>query len=468
MTATSIDDRLALPQLFDSAFALDEWRHHYHHGLLSIEASIDSIDRANRTALTAIKNTAFPLAYHGQNNRILQSLRGDLLAKAMSEITPKENVQRARLNTPLRVGFVSKHLRDCTVGHYFRRFITDLADERIATYAYACGTADAFTDSLEARVTHPRRFSLTDSDNISETTLVRIATAIAADALDVLIYPEIGMEPLIEKLAAMRLAPLQCAFWGHPDTTGLPTIDVFFSAASMEPQNAQTHYRERLQLLPGLGCAYPTPPPPEPLGREQLGLPNNTPLLVCAQSSFKWRPEFIAAVARILLVQPQVKLVYFANRDRLAELAFKEHLTTRLAEAGVDTAVRIVTLAECSRTRFLAVLAACDLALDTFDFSGGNTTLDALSVGLPVVSLPGEFMRGRQSMAMLQIVGAETLIAQNAEHYARIAVALLDNPHTRHKLRTHLRENVTRLFEDATPINALREWLLAQKTYKTV
>jgi predicted O-linked N-acetylglucosamine transferase (SPINDLY family) len=275
-----------------------------------------------------------------------------------------------------------------------------------------------------------------------------------------LIYPEIGMEPFIEKLAAMRLAPLQCALWGHPDTTGLPTIDVFFSAESMEPANAQTHYRERLQLLPNLGCSYPKPPAPAALSPQELGLPKDVPLIICAQSSFKWRAPFVDALARVLRETPTASLVYFENRDAIAAYAFKSFLHMRLLEHGVDATSRTIALGETIREAFLAVLKHCDIALDTFDFSGGNTTLDSLSVGLPVVTLPGEFMRARQSMAMLKRVGADELIAKNVGDYVKIATTLLADESRRSALRTAIIARVDTLFDDAAPIASLRAWIL--------
>jgi CRISPR-associated protein Csy1 len=452
---------LAMPQLFDNEAAIDQWRERYRNALEQLQALADEV---KPSALSLIQDTAFSLAYHGRNNLSLQSMRGDLLARSVGAITPMRAMHNTATDAPLRVGFVSKHLRDCTVGHYFRRFITDLADDQIATYTYACGSADSFTELLEAEVTVPRRFPLEPHENHSEAALVRIANVIAADALDVLIYPEIGMEPLIEKLAAMRLAPMQCALWGHPDTTGLPTIDVFFSAESMEPNNGPAHYREALHLLPGLGCAYPTPPPPEPLTRAALALPSDVPLLVCAQSSFKWRPNFLATIATILHAQTSARLVYFENRNPIAARAFSEYLGTQLHKHDIDSASRVIALQESTRSRFLATLAACDLALDTFDFSGGNTTLDSLSVGLPVVTLPGEFMRGRQSMAMLGIVGAQRLIARDAKDYAHIAATLLGDATTRHALRSHIHEHAHRLFDDTAPVAALRKWLLRERS----
>src|SRR5208282_3907761 len=115
---------------------------------------------------------------------------------------------------------------------------------------------------------------------------------ILARTPDVLIYPEIGMDPMTIKLASLRLVPVQVATWGHPETTGLPTIDYYLSAAQMEPPEPQLNYTERLVALPHLGCAYgrlPTVVAAPDLGK--LGIIQDCPLLVCAGMPFKYAPE---------------------------------------------------------------------------------------------------------------------------------------------------------------------------------
>src|SRR5438128_11043285 len=73
-----------------------------------------------------------------------------------------------------------------------------------------------------------------------------VAPAVRTDRLDMLVYPELGMDVTSFGLAALRLAPLQCAGWGHPMTTGHATIDAFFSCETMASGEAQRHYSEKL------------------------------------------------------------------------------------------------------------------------------------------------------------------------------------------------------------------------------
>ena len=459
VTPDSVDARLTVPENYPDEAAIDAWRERYREGLTQVaKATPDTLTHGERSAL--VRHTAFRLAYHGRSDLALQSERGDWLSALMRPLTPLLAKRAANRGQKIRVAFASKHIRDCTVGHYFKRFFTELAvlgDERIEVFVYGCGKSDAFTIEIEARVAQLRHF---DHD---ENALLAMANAIAADAPDVLIYPEIGMEPIIEKLAAMRLAPLQGMLWGHPVTSGLPAVDIFFSAAAVEPDNAQAHYRERLHLLPQLGTCYPQPPPPSLLSRKQLGLPENVALAVCAQSPFKWSPRFTSAVAEILVQTPVARLVVFdspaANRSR----AFDAYLEHFFAPRGIDIKARVIRLPQTFRADFLAVLAACDIGLDTFGFSGGNTSLDALSVGLPVVTLPGEFMRGRQTLAMLRMLPAivETeLVATDSADFVQRAVNLLRDHEIRNTLCKVIRANAQHLFNRPEAVIALREWLM--------
>src|SRR3974390_3029008 len=73
---------------------------------------------------------------------------------------------------------------------------------------------------------------------------------------------------------------------------------------------------------------------------------------------------------------------------------------------------------------YLQLNACCDVMLDTLHWSGGNTSLDAIASGLPIVTLPGAFMRGRQSAGMLAMLGGEELVARDAVSYVETAVAI--------------------------------------------
>src|SRR4029453_14876143 len=111
-----------------------------------------------------------------------------------------------------------------------------------------------------------------------------VAPVIRDDELDVLVFPELGMDHATFALAALRLAPRQLAGWGHPVTSGHATIDGFITWGDMEPPAAAVPHREALLRLPGIGTNYRRPDLPERADRARFGLPEDRVLLLCPQS----------------------------------------------------------------------------------------------------------------------------------------------------------------------------------------
>ena len=168
--------------------------------------------------------------------------------------------------------------------------------------------------------------------------VLEIAQSIAAGAPDVVVYPELGMDATTFALAALRLAPVQCAGWGHPVTSGLPTIDAMFTSGPMEPSDGDTHYRERLVRLPGIGTRYARPSLPERASRAALGLPDRGPLLLFPQSLFKLHPADDRRVARVLAAAPEARVVAFAGRHPRLTAKWRARLDPVLDFHGVAPA----------------------------------------------------------------------------------------------------------------------------------
>ena len=118
--------------------------------------------------------------------------------------------------------------------------------------------------------------------------------AITACELDIALYPEIGSDPMTAKLASLRLAPVQVVTWGHPETSGLPTMDIFISARALEPEKAaENNYSERLVMLPDLGVyVEPLNLPDADADLNSLELPADRPLLLCPGQPFKYAAQY--------------------------------------------------------------------------------------------------------------------------------------------------------------------------------
>jgi CRISPR-associated protein Csy1 len=286
-----------------------------------------------------------------------------------------------------------------------------------------------------------------------------VAQRIADLQADLIIYPELGMDGRTLSLAALRLSPRQACAWGHPSTTGLPTIDAFFSCAEMEPPDAAAHYREPLRLLPGIGTVYAAPTLPAPHSRHELGLPTDRSLYLLPQSPFKLHPQADAVVVDIVQRDPQALIVLFAGPAHGATVHLQRRLRGALRAAGCDPTHSLHWLPMCPRDSYLAVNRACDVMLDSLHWSGGNASIDALTCGLPVITCPGALMRGRQSSAMLRRLHRGDWIANSPTQQAELAVAVARQRRERDMAADEagMVEGIAALLGDPAPLAALVE-----------
>lgn len=452
--ALALARRLYLPQVYVDAAEAARWRARFEQGLADLEAELEQLKGSARQVF-ALNRTNFLLAYQGEDDLDLQRRHSRLLGALAGHARPEWLAPRAPTydgSRRLRVGFAGTIFRDCTAGRYFERWITRLDPRRFERVVYHMAPlADDFTRRIAGAV--DRFVTLRDSGEAC------IAT-ISADRLDVLVQPEVGMTPLSYLLAALRVAPVQCAGWGHPVTTGGDGIDAYFTCGAMEPADAAAHYSERLVRLPGLGVSYPMPEPAPPFPREQLRLPVDRRLYVCPQSLFKIHPDMDEVFARLLEADPGGALVFFQATARAVTERFAARVQRALSARGLAPGSQLKFLPRMNTTAFRRVLAAGDVVVDTIRWSGGNTSLDAIAAGAPVVTLPGRFMRARQTAAMLRMMGLAELIAESTEDLVARAVSIARDPGRNRDLRRRIAERRGRLFDQAEPLEAFAEALL--------
>lgn len=220
--------------------------------------------------------------------------------------------------------------------------------------------------------------------------------AILGQRLEALIYPEIGMDALTIKLASLRLAPVQIAAWGHPETTGLPTLDHYLSAEDLEPADAQRGYRERLVLLPRLGCAYrPLPVSAADTDFGNLSGDPGVPLLLCPGTPYKYVPKHDWMFVEIARRLGRCGLVFFTHVHSHLSQKLQRRLEASFARAGARFSDYGIFIPWLPRPSYYALMKRADAMLDTIGFSGFNTAVQAAECALPVVTCEGAFLRGR-------------------------------------------------------------------------
>ena len=398
--------------------------------------------------------THFFSAYQGENDRgVMQDLarvyRG-------VECCPAAHAGGWRPRGPrIRVGFLSAHFRDHTIGRQNLGRVQRLSRREFEVTVISLGSsadalAQAYREAADRFVQAPRQPAAA-------------RRLIAELQLDVLIFADVGMDAVTQTLAYSRMAPIQCVTWGHPDTTGSPAIDHFISSRLLETDEADEHYSERLVRLPNLGVCYRRPAlSGPPRSREFFGLNPARHVYLCPQTLFKFHPDFDPVLRGILEADPLADLVVLEGRV--------SNWTTRLLRRwartlpGLERRVRFVS--PQPNADFLSLLAQADVALDPFPFGGGNTTYEALAVGLPVVTWPGRFLRGRISHALYQRMGMLTAVAGSSDEYVALAVRLATERDFSHAVRQQIAETRDVLFENAQDVTAWEDLLreLAEET----
>ncbi len=388
----------------------------------------------------------FYLAYHARDDRPLQETIGRFYRGACPSLSEDLARPAVRPDGRIAIGFVSTLLRTHTIGRLNRGLIEGLDRRRFHITLIAPDHGD---DPLAAALAASADRVLRLPSRLAEA-----RRTIADLRLDLLYFPDIGMEPMTYFLAFARLAPVQLMTWGHPDTTGLGTVDWMLSAECMEPAGAEAHYVERLACLPGPTVDLARPPVPARLKtRAELGLPDGR-LYVCPQSLFKLHPDGDPVFARILREDPGGRLVLIHGRHpNWAALT-----TARLEAAGADPG-RIVALPHLAGADYLSLLAAADVVLDPIHYSGGHSSLEAFAMGAPIVTWPGRFMRARHTAGFYRLMGIDEPVARDLDHYADLAVGIANDPVRRRRLSAEIRGASSVLFDSVSSVAAIEDFL---------
>lgn len=401
----------------------------------------DALDRAADSGLrledpaSQVGRVPFYLAFHGLDDRTLAERFNDVLRAA----TPA--FQAPRPDTPrppgrMRVGVFSTFLNNHTVLRYTEGLIRAMAArpdlETVAIPTTAIPTAARrHLEHLGAAVAPVSRH------------YPQAAAEIRGMHLDALVFADMGMEPLSLALAHSHLAPRRIVLAGHPVTTGIRGLDGYVTSAMLEPANYAAHYTEPLIDAPFWPLDYSrTGPGPHFLPVSDSD--PSAPVLLCVQSLFKIHPDMDGAFREILARVPGAELHFVGMRAGMEPVT--ERFRTRLSAAGIDVDDRVRFLPRMSLLEYLGRLRSADVVLDSWFFSGGDSSLSALAAGVPIVTREGAFYRGRQTAALMREIGIPDTIAGTGEAYIDLAVSLATDRALTADLRRRVESGAGRLF----------------------
>lgn len=397
----------------------------------------------------------FYLAYHGECNADLMRSYTELIratCPSVEYVAPhcKEPVPRANANK-IRIGFASKFFQAHTIGKFFRGILKNLNQDLFEIFVFMVPTKqDDVTRWISQHADH---------FEVLPPKLAEARESIAEHQLDILVYTDIGMEPFTYYLSFSRLAPVQCVLYGHPDTTGIPTIDYYLSGGECESADADSHYTEKLvRLDPASTYTFYYRPEmrASQKARADLGLPESGNLYTCAQSMFKIHPEMDPVFDEILERDSKGHLLLFDDVSQRRIALFKTRMQKRMHHYD-----RIIFLPRMELPNFLQVLHLSDVLLDSFHFCGGNTSFDSFAAESPVVTLPGEFMRGRQTLGLYLRMGFTDLVASDKADYINKALHLGTDAEFRKAMRRELAARVPVIFEDPGIVRAMEKFFIS-------
>jgi protein O-GlcNAc transferase len=448
-----------LPIIYSGTMSIQTYRNRYYEHLVRLTDMMSSKSLQDlKTATEAVGSMQpFYLTYQGMNDRELQRLYGSLITRIMSARYPHfaehPSMPPHSFGEPIRVGIVSGYFHLHSNWKIpIKGWVENIDKRKFSLYGYYTGEKnDIATDDAKKSFT---RFikGLSSFDELCKT--------IKEDNLHVLIYPEIGMDPTTVKLASLRLAPIQCSSWGHPDTSGLPTIDYFMSSDLMEPPDADEHYTEKLVRLPNLSIYYtPFRFRPATISRATFGFDEKTVIYLCCQSLFKYLPQYDEIYPRIAKETGHCRFLFLSHKRDLITDQFRLRIHNAFRKLGMKADDYIFFLPRLDESEYNAVNCMSDVYLDSIGWSGCNSTFEALYHNLPIVTLPGKMMRGRHSSAILSMMGITETIASRLDEYIEIAVRLGTDLEWRKQTSDKIAANKNLVYQDKTCITALEDFL---------
>lgn len=380
----------------------------------------------------ALSNLIFALNFDpaaGPDDHRRERLRfGAMYARAADA----DEVPAARFDPDrrLRVGYVSAHFRHQAATYAFAPVIVHHDRRAFDVFCYSDTVAeDDLTHELRKNVKAWRATAaLSDAELIA---LIR------SDKIDILV-------DLVGHMAGNRLAvfaekpaPVQVTGWGEPTGTGLPTMDYLFADPVLIPPNMRSLLREDVVDLPCFLCFW-TP--------KRLPDPGPLPALAAGHITFgsfnrpaKLSDPVLRLWASILRASPTSRLVL--KSPAFDDAAHQKRIHTVFASEGISND-RLTILGDTDRASHVKAYQLVDIALDPFPHSGGMTTLDAMAMGVPVITCPGPTISSRLAAACITALGSTDYIAASREEYVALALrkgADLDSlARLRQSLRTTL------------------------------
>ncbi|MCB2109099.1 MAG: tetratricopeptide repeat protein [Rhodobacteraceae bacterium] len=332
----------------------------------------------------------------------------------------------------LKIGFVSPDFGNHPVGYFTDALFANLDHDKIAPVIFST-RPKSLDDELSRRISQT-----TDWRAVDGLTDEALFEAIKQAHIDILFDMSGHTAGHRLKVMAHKPAPVQVSWIGYVGTTGISAVDYVLADRIHAPEEESFGGPEKILRMPhGYVCYAPPqyaadvgPPPNERKGSITFG---------CLNNPAKLNDAVLASFARIAARVPGSSLLL--RFKGLEDAGVQSDLRSRLAEMGLDSS-RVLILGRGSHGDFLTTYNDVDIALDTFPYSGGLTTCEAMWMGVPVVTFPGATFAGRHASSHLHAAGCSQLVAPTLAEFENLAVALALDRNMIRVLRQSLRQTM--------------------------
>ena len=386
---------------------------------------------------TSVGMTAFYLAYHGLDDRPLMDKLAAVVRKNYAGATAVPDFRGRFRRRRRRVAFVSTNFNTHSIGRTTIGWIADLPRDEFEVWVFSIAPhpGDAFAEEI-------RRAA--DTYVVLSTDMASIRAEIEASEPDFLIFADLGMHPLTYYLAFWRLAPVQLVAWGHPVSMGIDTVDHYISSQMLELPGSEKQYSENLLRLPRYFLPRYARPHPAPgsFDRSTFGLPLQGNLYGCLQTMFKLHPDFDDIFANILERDPAAHIVLVEARK-----PWTRKVLGRLERRLGPEVNRVVVLPQRPTPEFLKMVSCMDVLLDPLYFGGNNSSAEGLSLGVPVVTLPAQQLRGRFTLGHYLEMDFHDCIVDTTEAFTERALSLGTNEDASKATSERILQTCGRLFD---------------------
>ncbi|MBW8001494.1 MAG: tetratricopeptide repeat protein [Planctomycetes bacterium] len=331
----------------------------------------------------------------------------------------------------LRVGYISPDFRRTSVAYFFESLLDGHDGQVVETYGYGnVEFPDSVTERLQGKFNCYHNIYGIDDKQVVE--------LIESDEIDILVdlAGHTGNNRLL--VMSYKPAPIQVTWLGYPDTTGVEAIDYRLTDVLADPAKLQKYYTEKLVCLPdGFLCYRPAdfasavaPLPAEKNGFITFGSFNN---------NCKMNKVVIGLWAKILKETQNSRLLLKFKGGNDEQIRQRYHQQFR--ELGIEKE-KVLIYGWGRPDEHLKLYDHVDIALDTYPYNGTTTTCEALWMGVPVVSLVGQYHASRVGLSILSRVGLEFFAASNPEEYVSKTIALASNIQSLAQIRTSMRARI--------------------------